>query len=251
MRIQTGITTITAIRTRITRITRVTRATTVTTVAVSAMNQIITEHQFDLGVEKRGLLARRSLVGGVEILTRRLRQELERNTHSEDTIHFCLRGELGHALVCLDDRLLILKRGFHAGTTFGAMATTIFYSDVTGIQVRMQMLSGWIEISSPSFQGSDRRKIGGPRGTRSDSDVYRRPNCVPIQRRRSGAYQAALMALRQLVAEAKREHGHSGIVDQLERLSALHRRGLLDDGEFSAAKAKLVNESAVKLKRLA
>jgi hypothetical protein len=222
-------------------------------VTVAAMNQIITERQFELGVEKRGLLRRRrrSLVGGVEILTRRLRQELERNTHGDDTIHFCLRGELGHALVCLDDRLLILKRGFHAGTTFGAMATTIFYSDVTGIQVRMQMLSGWIEISSPSFQGSDRRRVGGARGTRSDGDVYRRPNCVPIQRRRAGAYQVALVGLRRLVAEAKREHGHSGIVDQLERLAALHRRGLLDDGEFSAAKAKLVNESAVELKRLA
>jgi hypothetical protein len=223
---------------------------TTTTAAspATAMNQFIAEHQAEhhgeLGVERRGLLVRRSLVGGVEILTRRLRRELERNTHAGDTVRFCLRGELGHALVCLDDRLLILKRGFHAGTTFGAMAATIFYPDVTGIQVRMHIVSGWIEISSPSFQGSERRRLGRSRG--AERDVFRQPNCVPIQRRHMRAYQGALTELRRLVAEAKLEPearlgpDHTGIVDQLERLAVLRRQGLLDEREFTAAKAKLV-----------
>ena len=219
--------------------------TSTTTTADTAMSQFIAEHQaehqVELGVERRGLLARRSLVGGVEILTRRLRQELERNTHAGDTVRFCLRGELGHALVCLDDRLLILKRGFHAGTTFGAMAATIFYPDVTGIQVRMHIVSGWIEISSPSFQGSERRRLGRARG--AERDVFRQPNCVPIQRRHMRAYQGALGELRRLVAEAKLEPEHAGIVDQLERLAALRRQGLLDDREFTAAKARLVGHS--------
>ena len=94
----------------------------------------------------------------------------------DETVRLCLRGDLGHALVCLDDRLLVLKAGFHAGTTFGSMSATMFLRDVTGIQVRTHLLSGWIEISSPSFQGSDvkRTRMAGPRTT--ERDVYKLPN---------------------------------------------------------------------------
>jgi hypothetical protein len=207
------------------------------------MNQTIAERQRELAQEKRGFVGRRSIVGGVEILSRRLRRELERNTHADDTVHFCLRGELGHALVCLDDRVLILKRGFHAGTTFGAMAATIFYSEITGILVRMQAFSGSIEISTPGFQSSESNRRNRFRGGQSDS--YRQPNCVPIQRRHLATYHVALAELRRLVAEAKLEQDQSGVVDQLERLSALRRQGVLDESEFTAAKAKLFDAGLI------
>src|SRR5207244_3953028 len=45
---------------------------------------------------------RRPKVGSPEILTRRLRRELERQAPGEQ-VRFCLRGDLGHALVCLED----------------------------------------------------------------------------------------------------------------------------------------------------
>ena len=201
-----------------------------------------TEHRLGLAVERPGLLARTPLVGGPEILSRRLRRELELNTRPGETVRFCLRGALGHALVCLDDRLLILKRGFYAGTTFGAMAATIFHPDVTGIQVRMHLVTGWIEISSPSFQGNDRRALGPSRA--AGRGVFRQPNCVPIQRRHVRAYQAALAELRQLVAESKLEPDQPGVVDQLERLANLRRQGFLSEREFAAAKARLVGDAA-------
>jgi hypothetical protein len=222
--------------------------TTTTATRVTAMNQTIAERQGDLGIEKRGLFVRRPILGGVEILTRRLRRELERNTHEDDTVHFCLRGELGHALVCLDDRLLILKRGFHAGTTFGAMAATIFYSDITGILVRMQAFSGSIEISSPGFNGSESRR-NRFRGSQAGS--YRQPNCVPIQRRHLARYHVALAELRRLVAEVKLEPDRFGVVDQLERLSSLRRQGALDDAEFAAAKGRLFEAATVETRESA
>jgi hypothetical protein len=184
------------------------------------------------------LFLRKPMVGGVDILGRRLRREFTLNTKPDENARLCLRGELGHALVCLDDRLLILKRGFHAGTTFGAMAATIFYRDVTGIQVRMHLVSGWIEISSPSFQGNERKKLGRPRS--ADRDVFKQPNCVPIQRRHVRVYQVALTELRRLVAEAKQEHDHGGVVDQLERLAALRRQGVVDEVEFASAKSRII-----------
>jgi len=189
----------------------------------------------------RGLF-RRSRVGGPEILTRRLRRELQRQTLEGEQVRFCLRGDLGHALVCLDDRLLVLKSGFHAGTTFGTMVATIFYRDVTGIQVRMHLVSGWIEISSPSFQGRERKRTRHPRT--SDRDVYKLPNCIPIHRLYLDAYEEPLAELRRLVAEAKEGTARSDVVAELERLSSLADAGRLDADEFARAKALVLGESA-------
>jgi hypothetical protein len=187
----------------------------------------------------RRSLFRRPMVGGAEILSRRLHRELERNMQPDERVRFCLRGDLGHALVCLDDRLLIVKGGFHAGTTFGAMAATIFYRDVTGIQVRMHLMSGWLEISSPSFQGRERKRMRHPRP--SDRDVYKLPNCVPIHRRHVETYREPLAKLRELVAAAKLEPSHGRVVDELERLAALLQDGLLDEQEFVTAKSRLLD----------
>ena len=182
-----------------------------------------------------GRLARRPRVGGPEILTRRLRRELTRQVLDGEQVRFCIRGDLGHALVCLEDRLLVLKSGFHAGTTFGTQAATIFYSDVTGIQVRMHLVSGWIEISSPSFQGRERKRTRHPRT--SDRDVYKLPNCVPIHRSNLDAYAEPLAELRRLVACAKDGTTRSDVVAELERLSALADAGHLDGDEYARAKA--------------
>jgi hypothetical protein len=180
-------------------------------------------------------------VGGPEVLTRRLRRELERQKLEHEKVRFCLRGDLGHALVCLDDRLLVLKSGFHAGTTFGTMAATIFYRDVTGIQVRMHLVSGWIEISSPSFQGRERKRTRHPRT--SDRDVYKLPNCVPIHRMHLAQYDAPLAELRQLVADAKEGVVRSDVVAELERLSELADAGHLDEREYARAKSMVLGET--------
>jgi hypothetical protein len=196
------------------------------------------EHRF-------GRFARRPRVGGAEILTRRLRRELARHVLAGEQVRFCVRGDLGHALVCLDDRLLILKSGFHAGTTFGTQAATIFYRDVTGIQVRMHLVSGWIEISSPSFQGRERKRTRHPRT--SDRDVYKLPNCVPIHRSHLGTYEEPLAELRRLVARAKDGSPRSDVVAELERLSTLADAGHLDVDEYARAKALVLGDQRDRL----
>jgi hypothetical protein len=185
---------------------------------------------------------RRPVVGGPEVLGRRLRRELDLNTHPGEPPLFCMRGTVGNALVCLDDRLLILKRGFAAGATFGAISATIYYRDVTGIQVGRHLLSGWVEIHSPSFQGGDRKRT--PQHS-AHYDAFRRPNYLPIRRRGASAYQPALAELRRLVADAKLERARPiRVIESLERLAMLRRRGDIDDREYELAKARILRETA-------
>ncbi len=209
---------------------------------------LVTPVESQLAERRLGLFRRRPRVGGPEILTRRLRRELARHMVDGEQTRFCVRGDLGNALVCLDDRLLVLKSGFHAGTTFGTQTATIFYRDVTGIQVRMHLVSGWIEISSPSFQGRERKRTRHPRT--SDRDVYKLPNCVPIHRSHLDTFSGPLAELRGLVARAKEGSAKVDVVAELERLSALSAAGRLDDAEYARAKALVLGGDSAAQPRL-
>jgi hypothetical protein len=187
------------------------------------------------------VVRRRPRVGGREVLSRRLARELERNVGAEERVDLCVRGESGHAIACLADRLLLLKAGFFAGTTFGSTATTIYYKDVTGIQIHVKLLSGWIEISSPSFQGRERKHTRPSR--LNDRDVYKLPNCFPIQKRHRAAYTLVLAELRARVAATKESSHRMSSLSEIERLAALHREGLLDESEFALVKERVLRDA--------
>ena len=170
------------------------------------------------------------------------------NAKPGERVRLCVRGALGHALVCLDDRMLILKRGLSAGTPFGATTATIGYRDVTGTQVGRRLFSGWIEIHSPSFQGGDRtRTLRQP----ARHDPYRAPNCLPMRRRHAAAYHDALCEIHRIVAEATLDPERLPVIDQLERLAMLRRRGDIDEHEFELAKARILRDVGATLGRTA
>jgi hypothetical protein len=184
--------------------------------------------------------------GGTEVLSRRVQTALAAHVTAGEEVEFCLRGDLNHSLAALEERLLIVKPGFHAGTTFGSLVTTIYYRDVTGIQLHTFLLSGWIEISSPSFQGRERKRNRQPRT--SDRDVYKLPNCVPIHKRNVPQYRPYLERLRELVATTKESRPRaSSLVAEFERLEALRTRGTISDDEFAAAKELVLAEQTARV----
>jgi hypothetical protein len=181
------------------------------------------------------------VTGGLEILSRRVRREVEQQVSAHENVLFCLRGSMSHSLVALDERLLIVKPGFHAGTTFGALTTTFYYQDVTGIQLHTFLFTGWIEVSSPSFQGRERKRNRQPRT--SDRDVYKLPNCVPISKRRIDDYHEALGRLRERIELSKRGvHVPAGtpLITSLERIASLRQSGALSEPEYERIKDMLL-----------
>jgi hypothetical protein len=182
------------------------------------------------------------VTGGLEVLSRRVRREVERQVSAHENVLFCLRGSLGHSLVALEERLLIVKPGFHAGTTFGALTTTFYYQDVTGIQLHTFLFTGWIEVSSPSFQGRERKRNRQPRT--SDRDVYKLPNCVPISKRRVDDYHDALGRLRERIELSKRgvqaPAAAPPLISSLERIASLRQSGALSEPEYERLKGVLL-----------
>lgn len=66
-------------------------------------------------------------------------------------------GNFNQSLVALDERILVVKTGFMAGTTFGGRVTSFHYKDITGIKVNTGLITGVIEISTPSYQATEEK----------------------------------------------------------------------------------------------
>jgi hypothetical protein len=181
-----------------------------------------TLHEAPATAEPRG----KGVVGGLEILSRRVRRQAERHVSPHENVLFCMRGSLNHSLIALDERLIIVKPGFHAGSMWGALTTTFYYQDVTGIQLHTFVFSGWLEVNSPSFQGRERKR----------------------NRHRIDDYGDALRQLRERVELSKRpppapSEGASPLIASLERIASLRRSGALSEPEYARLKGVLL-ESA-------
>jgi hypothetical protein len=162
----------------------------------------------------------------------------------------------GGALVAFADRCMIVKVGamtsMMAGSFGGGRITTFPYGEITGIEYNAGMMSGVLEILTPSYQGSANKDYwrGTFKSVNSDSNnPWALSNTLPIGK---PIYQQALPLLNEMrakIADAKRPtivmngppsaqpaSGGGGLADEIGKLAALRDQGVLSEQEFQAAK---------------
>jgi hypothetical protein len=179
--------------------------------------------------------------GGIECLNYKNRSLLQDNMHSGELVDFCLVGEFNQAIVSLDDRLFVLKSGFMAGSTFGSRVTSIYYRDITSIEVNTGLLMGVIEVCTPSYEGTRTKSYWD---SSRDRDPKQLSNCIPISKVYLKELQPYLDKLRAKIVEAKRPNWKSedkvDLSSEIQKLSELNKQGILTDEEFQQAKKKLL-----------
>lgn len=178
----------------------------------------------------------------------RAKKLAERNISSDENIEFTIIGEWWQCIVVLQDRLLVVKPGFMAGATFGGRVTSFYYRDINGIEVNTGLLTGVIEINTPSYQGTQEKDFWNIRN--KNSDPYKVSNCIPIMKRDLAQQNAQLEKLREKIREAKQEQtvsshitpasSGSSFAAELEQLVALRESNVLTEEEFQQAKRKLL-----------
>src|SRR5690348_11125853 len=109
-------------------------------------------------------------------LNRKTRKLADETLAPGEQVRVVVAGASSQALIATDQRLVILKAGMMSGNAFGGNATSLNYPDVTGIEVRTKVMSAWIEILAPSFQGAEKKYWS----TDVNSDPYKAMNCVPF-----------------------------------------------------------------------
>ena len=162
-------------------------------------------------------------------------------------------GSAAGALVAMADRCILIKSGalggLMTGTLGGARVTTFYYRDITGIEYNAGMMSGVVEILTPSYNGSANKDFwkGTGKSRNADSnDPWTLSNTLPFSKLDYASAKNLFDKLRKLISESKvattqvvTTNQHS-VPDEIAKLAKLLDDGLIDQEEFKEAKKKLL-----------
>lgn len=190
-------------------------------------------------------------------VTKPLLRAITEMCHEAERPWFVLVSLGEGALVAFEDRAAIIKVGavtaLMAGAMGGGRVATFHFSDITGIEYNSGIMTGVLEVLTPSYQGTSNkdywRGMHRSRNANAD-DPHTLSNTLPLQK---ATYRAALPGLNELRARIGRAKQPTVVVpaaaasapaasltDELARLAQLHAAGVLTDEEFQTAKAALI-----------
>lgn len=157
------------------------------------------------------------------------------------------------ALLVFENRCMIVKGGFWggfmAGSLGGERAATFYFTQITGIEYNSGLLTGVLEILTPSYQGTANKDFwrGTDKSRNADSnDPWTLSNTLPLTKDGYKSAMSMIDDLKRMISEAQRPAAPVAaapafnLADEFAKLSELHEKGLLSPAEFAAAKAKLL-----------
>lgn len=152
------------------------------------------------------------------------------------------------ALAVYDTELVILKigalTGLMASATGGGRITHFPYRQITTIEYNSGFLNGVLEILTASYSGEGNKdfwNIG--RTNKGKTDPRQQNNTLPLSKLTFNQITPQLNKIRELIenVHAGSTSSNSGnISDEIEKLSRLHKKGILTDEEFKEAKKRLI-----------
>ncbi|MET4638324.1 SHOCT domain-containing protein [Mycetocola sp. 2940] len=158
------------------------------------------------------------------------------------------------ALAAFGNYLVIVKTGvvvsFMAGSLGRGRTTMFAYPDITAIEYNGQLMSGVLEILTPSYQGTANKDFW--RGTTqsrnaNSDDPYTLSNTLPLS---PSEYKQALPRLNELRGRIVRSkspggndlgRGNISVADEIRKLKELLDQGIVDQSEFDEGKKKLLS----------
>jgi hypothetical protein len=178
-------------------------------------------------------------------LHRRANEALDQNLAHGEGVQVIITGPSAQAIIGTGHRVFVYKKGFMAGASFGSELTSWDYRNLVGVQLHTGMMSGAVVLQAPGQSGT-RTNVW----KQGDSDPYKAPNAIPINRPYDQA-EAGVARLRQLIHFAQNGHQTvpsapapvpaASLVDEIKRLADLHAAGALTNEEFTAFKAELLH----------
>lgn len=194
-------------------------------------------------------------------LTKKASEAILRQCHDQEQPWLILTSDGGAGcLVGFGDRAVIIKTGaltsFMAGSLGGERSATFHFADITGIEYNSGMVSGVLEILTPSYNGTANRDYwrGANQSRNADANSpWTLSNCLPLNKSEYRNYLPEINELKARIGQAKNPHHPtpsllpaapphppSDLVDKLRQLAAPHEAGALTDAEFAAAKARVL-----------
>lgn len=171
----------------------------------------------------------------------KLRTALAPALQAGEAVKVVVEGAYSQFVVGTDRRVIVYKRGFMAGATFGNKLTSWEYRNITGIQLDSHMASGVLIV-----RAAGEEKIQASYWASGKGSAKQAPNAITFARKPNAEIQAAVAALRQLIAEAQSGAAPaagpaaSDGIEQLKQLAQLRDSGILSADEFEAKKREIL-----------
>jgi hypothetical protein len=164
-----------------------------------------------------------------------------------EVVHVQLKGAFKEGLVCTDRRVIILKSGFMTGQTFGTDSFQQPYRNIAGVQVKFNLMSGYVEINAGGMANAQKSYWS----TDKKSDPSKSPNCVSLNSKAQAEKfrQAASFILEtshaantlpQTPIAAPPVNDSEAILESIRKLGELRDAGVLSEDEFNAKKSQLL-----------
>ena len=152
------------------------------------------------------------------------------------------------ALAAYDSELIIAKvgalTGLMAGATGGGRITHFPYRQITTIEYNSGFLSGVLEVLTASYSGEGNKDFWNiNKANKGKSDPRQQNNTLPLTKITFNQITGQLNKIRDLIEKVHtgNSSGNSGgLGDEIEKLSELHKRGILTDAEFKEAKKRII-----------
>ncbi len=118
----------------------------------------------------------------IEPLPDHIETALSKLLGPNETILVKLKGAFKEGLICTDARVIIVKAGFMTGQMLGNEAFQLPYANISGVQVKYHLMSGYFELRAGGMQNTTKSYWSGDK----NSDPSKTPNCVSLNSKAQG-----------------------------------------------------------------
>lgn len=175
-------------------------------------------------------------------------REVEMSCRPGEMPEFILGDGINGVLAAFNDRCIVIKKGIGtslmAGSLGGGRVATFSYRDITGIEYNSGIMTGVLEILTASYTG---KATNSPWQFGNDRSAHESSNTLPWGKIFYNQVRPQIEWIQQKIHEAK-SVGTQQVVaqvsssDELTKLAALHKQGILTDKEFAEAKQKILGK---------
>lgn len=193
------------------------------------------------------------VLGLIEKLPGRIENELIKILAPGEVVHIKLKGAYKEGLICTDRRVIVVKGGLMTGQTFGTNTFQLPYKNISGVEVKYHLLSGYFEISAGGVQNVAKTFYSNA------DNAAKSPNCVSLNsKQQRDNFQRACSFILERMASAEfqksnvsTEKGENteyeisisnpDLLVTLEKLAQLRDAGVLTPDEFKLKKDELLS----------
>ena len=181
-----------------------------------------------------------------------LQKNIIANSPNETPPWFVVTSGGNGALAAYDTELIILKvgaiTGFMASAMGGGRITHFPYRQITTIEYNSGLITGVLEILTASYSGEGNKDFWNiSLANKGKTDPRQQNNTLPLMKETFKQITPQLNKIRELIEKIHtgNSSGNSsgssgGLGDEIEKLSELHKKGILTDDEFKEAKKRII-----------